>query len=89
MKEYIERKALLDKIWMDNTDSIVLRSYAAEMVNAMSSVDVTEVVRCKDCDYSYSVHNKDGSIAFYQCEYFTSNVDENDFCSNGEPRRID
>ena len=43
MAEYIDRQELLNKIWMGNTDSIVLRSYAAKMVNAMPTVDVIEV----------------------------------------------
>ena len=47
MKEYIERGALLNKIWMGNSDSIVLRGYAADMVNSAPTADVKEVVHAK------------------------------------------
>ena len=40
MSRYIDADSLLKKIWYDNSDSIVLRSYAAELVKAMPTADV-------------------------------------------------
>jgi hypothetical protein len=40
MARYIDADSLLKKIWYDNSDSIVLRSYAAELVKAMPTADV-------------------------------------------------
>lgn len=59
-----------------------------DLEKRIESGQLVEVVRCKDCDYCYPIHNKDGSVYVYHCEYFTSDVDGNDFCSNGEPRVI-
>ena len=42
-KEYIEREALLNKIWYGNGDSIVLRNYASEKVKDAPTADVVEV----------------------------------------------
>ena len=42
-KEYIEREALLNKIWYGNGDSIVLRGYASDMAKSIPTADVVEV----------------------------------------------
>ena len=44
----------------------------------ISSADIVEVIRCKDC--YYSVISQDGNIG---CTKHTMEVTENDFCSYG------
>lgn len=62
--EYINREALLNKIWMGNSDSIVLRSYAAEMVNVIPSADVVEVKHGK---WTYDPNAYDWEIGGWCC----------------------
>lgn len=67
MAEYIDREALLNKIWMGNSDSIVLRSYAAEMVNVIPSADVVEVKHGKWIEYPHFNFEGSYSGANYKC----------------------
>lgn len=80
MARYIDADALLNKIWNGNSDSIVLRGYAADLVKAMPTADVVEVVRCKDC-ISFN-----GDTCTYHSDYYGEhevNVDADDYCSYG------
>lgn len=50
--------------------------------------DIVEVVRCKDCIHSATIHNSsDGSVS-YHCKksYGLPEVDPTDYCSHGERR---
>ena len=51
MTRYIDADALLKKIWYGNTDSIVLRSYAAELVKAIPTADVVPKSEVDDLEY--------------------------------------
>ena len=72
MADYIDREELIDKIYeLMNPDS----SDVVQQIYAQPSVDVVEVVRCKDCiNYGMKCCQKD--------KYFVS-VKEEDFCSSG------
>ena len=85
---YIDADALLKKILYGNSDSIVLRGYAAELVKAMPTADVVAVVRCKDCKHKVLTSDGEYNPEDIVCDYFASDgFCENDFCSYGE--RID
>lgn len=47
MAEYIERNAILDKLYAE--DAITMRG--VEILNQFPAADVAPVVRCKDCKY--------------------------------------
>ena len=48
-----------------------------EMLSAMPTADVVEVVRCRDCEYADIFHHCD-KVDFWNTE--------NDFCSKGKRR---
>ena len=57
-----------------------------DLLEAVSTVDAVEVVRCKDCNH-YHTHNR--SVRFdckelYCCRSALKKVDPEDFCSFGE-----
>ncbi len=62
MPEYISVKALLDKAL--GTEAYF---HIKSIVSGLTSVDATEVVRCKDCQYWEYDHNYDSTIAFGYC----------------------
>lgn len=89
MDEYIERKALIEKIV--NTPTVPIKqcyegnfvyadgtaSRQNEIINYITeqpTADVVEVVRCKDCE-DYNGHR--------YCEYHAVTVLDDDFCSYG------
>ena len=85
MAEYIDREELLKKIWMGNSDSIVLRDYASTMAKDIPAADVAPVVRCKSCKWA----KRDIVLNKYKCTRgLLTEVREDDFCSYGE-RGID
>ena len=93
MAEYIEREALLTKIAKGTiiTDDIYGMGIMAgvdavtRMVLAQPAADVSPVVRCKDCQFArYNSCNETWRCVSYSG--MMRRVDENDFCSYGEPR---
>lgn len=62
-------------------------SAAIKELKTMSTTDVVEVVRCKDCQYAHCYYGNDdlGNTA-YICDMFDTKVYFNDFCSRGEKR---
>lgn len=56
-----------------------------QIIHEAPTIDAVEVVRCKDCKYSFrnNGHDKEG------CPIWDHRVwmDDNDFCSHGERRK--
>lgn len=86
MADYIDRKALLDRICGNirvthrpGEPSLEIRG-ANKVINFIEeapAVDVVEVVRCKDCKYM---------IEKGWCCLFDARMNRYDFCSCGERR---
>lgn len=87
MTDYIERDLALNKNMFGNTNPIVYRTYAEELIKSIPTADVVEVVRCKDCQYydkKYHIcltHSEEPDQYSKGC-YVRMN--EDDFCSYGE-----
>ena len=87
MAEYIEREAFIEILKETKNDckhypNKVVCDFAIKMANLMPSVDVQEVVRCKDCRW----RSTEECAMYYRCncgEQHTWECD-NDFCSYGE-----
>lgn len=84
MSEYIEREAAIENI----KDTFLgasefandTRNAAINAVNSVSTADVQEVVRCKDCKYSSFIRH----CSKYECTRFDDRVFfPDDFCSYG------
>ena len=77
MSKYIDSEALKRDL-IDNRNF-----YPAIVANAIEhapACDVVEVVRCKDCVYSYFV----SQYSKYECSRWGILLFSNDFCSFGE-----
>lgn len=51
-KEYIEREAAIDAIMSDPPDAHY-PSWYIDRIKTLSAADVVEVVRCRECKYSF------------------------------------
>ena len=82
MAEYMEREALLKRLC--NDDPANMEDYYYNAIKNAPTVDVVEVVRCKDCkhlknDTKYcKTHNK------YYCELEDTIKGKNHYCAYGE-----
>jgi hypothetical protein len=91
MKEYIERGALIKKMFPiglvdDGRYALPAKAVKTAIDNAPAA-DVVEVVRCRDCQFAYI----DGDRAYcrnintpWYNDYFEIFTNANDFCSYGE-----
>ena len=67
--------------WYGNSESIILRQYAVEVIKNAPTVDAVPVVRCKDCKYG----RKDGNFDFVCGKIWRiGRINADDFCSYGE-----
>ena len=57
---------------------------AIDRINALPSVDVAKIVRCKDCKYYYYADNRIPSERGWVCANDGCYVSQNDYCSWGE-----
>lgn len=82
MAEYIERNDLIK-----NLNYFAIEHYSTlinDLIMKQPTVDVVEVVRCKDCKF----RGREDCAMYYRCncgEQHTWETD-NDFCSYGERR---
>lgn len=88
-KEYIEREALLaeyDRVHVGAAGG------ARKLIESFPAADVVQVVRCRDCKrsgmYAFGFGDKE-ELACLEIEEdgfirFTTAVDPNGYCSNGE-----
>lgn len=88
MKEYIERRALIDKIFPigvidDGSYAIPAKAVKTAIDNAPAP-DVVEVVRCKDCKHLEIDKGWQGGRACLMRGGDTGWCHDNDFCSYGE-----
>lgn len=64
-------------------------SYAEDLLEMQAEknrLDVVEVVRCRDCQYSEEI-NPDNKNAFYRyCKRWEGATQQDGFCYRGEPR---
>lgn len=84
-KEYIERKTAIKMIEEDLPEVVHYRKEdAIECLECLPSADVVDVVRCKDCKYSFI--GRDDKL---KCDILypsLSWVDNYGYCSYGERR---
>ena len=76
---YIEREALLSRL----PDDLPYKASVKRVLMQAPTVDVVEVVRCKDCAYCRYVEGAD----IYRCDrrgYYSEEVKPTDFCSYAE-----
>lgn len=84
MAEYIDREAALNVVdfWASSREQNIQLTTA---VNAIPSADVIEVVRCKDCRYSYEEPYSMG-ISHRVCAYgvyVDCEVEDDFYCAFG------
>lgn len=83
MKEYIERKALIDKIFpigMIDDGRYAIPAKAVKIaIDNVPAADVVEVVRCKDCKYWRQVNEER-----HACYMSGLEMDYDEYCSYGE-----
>lgn len=81
MSDYIKREDAMRKIERiddhDNDERANALGLAEFAIQTVPSVDVVEVVRCKDCKY-----NDNGWCG--NIEFGTRHVELSDYCSDGE-----
>ena len=90
-KEYIEREALINKIFpigmVDDGRYAIPAKAVKTAIDDTPAADVVEVVRCKDCKHIEMVIDLIGDYHCYcgnvDGKYITG-VDFYDFCSHGE-----
>lgn len=81
-KEYIERKEAIKMIRNDLPNVVNYhRMDAIECLELMSTADVVEVVRCKDCTYRDGQEDLCGNI---YCKLHDSRFDKDGYCSYGK-----
>lgn len=93
MAEYIEREAIAKHI--DQSFGEVSTPLVVREIRNFPTVDVVEVVRCKDCRHAREMNHREKQLYLEGC-VMCSQVDINgeqnpmlpdDFCSYGERRR--
>lgn len=84
MAKYIEAEEIKRIIRANDWSNKAVPLAVGMIIDRVPAADAVEVVRCKDCGYCYPICRLNGTVYVYQCEYFTSDVDADDFCSNGE-----
>lgn len=94
-KEYIEREAALNELIEElemNTPMCTKEQnayidlglkIAIKDIQRMTSSDVVEVVRCKDCDYRDGLEDLCGNI---YCRLHDGRFDKDGYCSYGKRR---
>ena len=63
-------------------DGYFAPQYVRNMIDAMPTLDVTEVVRCKECKYLNAGENEVDT--WYRCRILRREVDCEFFCGYGE-----
>ena len=88
MSRYIDLDALLKSINKNVAEAHNER--CAQLLEAISNaptVDVVEVVRCKDCKHCTLTEEGEHAHDDIVCDYFmTDGMLDNDYCSYGERR---
>lgn len=81
MAEYIERKAFIEAV----KDIPMWGSVAAMFADGIPAADVVPVVRCKGCKYAY-INSFAVSSGEALCTLSGKPMQQDDFCSYGEPK---
>lgn len=93
MDDLIGRQAILDMLEDINNHIIdgygYKHDWCVEWVNGLPSIDAVQVVRCKDCKYSYTMitaRSKDGQERWTRfCDKHQTLFPKDDwFCADGE-----
>lgn len=89
MAEYINREIAINLIKdymtpaIDGYEEFLRDEICGNILGKLSTVDVVEVVRCKDCKYYTSmIPNKNHGI----CSLASRHLGDDGFCSEGERR---
>lgn len=87
-KRLIDANALVDKLYDNEFATLCPLDEVCGVIDSVETVDAVEVVRCKDCLWSYRVDCREPRYACRNiCRFGCSQwLDSNDFCSYGERR---
>ena len=66
--------------WLEPISSAITE-YVKKHIDAQTTVDAVEVVRCCDCEHMYDGLKDDGYLICHKFNYF---INADDFCSYGE-----
>lgn len=96
MAEYIDRQAAIDVLatmqgLCTSKTALIQNSKIWQQIKDLPSADAVEVVRCKDCQYSYVFNPWCGEDALRYCNRLRRrwakdsdmNVNDDDYCSSG------
>lgn len=90
MNEYIERKAVFDKLAvifdLARTNQRAVITDALREVSHIPAADVQPVVRCKDCKYRKERHYEESGekpYIKYECKFTKYSMSDDGFCSFG------
>ena len=95
MTEYIEREALIKRIEASlafpnlGTDGFFLLGCVTDLIAAIPTADVVEVVRCKDCKHLEVINSREvyAKCIMTDLEFKPFDIDtRKHFCSYGERR---
>ena len=95
MARYIDADLLIKKIFplgmIDDGNFPVNAKAVKVTIDKLSTADVAEVVRCKDCRYCELIYpekelNKEPTPVYY-CKVYKCDKQPTDFCSYGKKKR--
>ena len=84
--EYISREEASDLLEMALSDDWE-PEYAQDRLSEIPAADVVEVVRCKDCKFSWKTDESDLSDLEYKCIFRRVFVSEEWYCADGQRRQ--
>lgn len=85
MDDLISRQAAIDEAYAVIVDDAVYDVVQVETLEALPSVDVVEVVRCKDCKrWNTIVDREKAEYGLCQIQSQLEATKANDYCSYGE-----
>lgn len=82
MSRLIDADAL--KAYMQ--DKYVLFDNTLADIDAQPTVDAVEVVRCKECKWSYWQDETEWTYEGLYCRQYEASMHDDDYCSRGERR---
>ena len=90
MARFIDADRALEIVYergIAHPNAYYLTNYAMAILQEAPTVDVVEVIRCRDCKWS----KRDTLLDKYWCKHFLSEMEvrKNDYCSYGEKKNND